>query len=147
MVSGISSSISTDPTQQIQQQSQTTGVHRGHGHHKMDPQSLINKLGGDSSGITEDQLNTALQTAQSQGNSRETDMIQNLLKNFASMSGGSDKITASSLQQAFQSNAASGQTPPPPNDSTQSTTNGPVPQNPGDVTSNQLQPPIDLSIV
>ena len=66
---------------------------------------------GSTTGISEDQLNNYLQQLQNSsgtGDSRQAGFIQNLISNFSTFSGGTNQITAQSMQQAFQSGAVGG---------------------------------------
>lgn len=146
MVSGVTSQQDT-----TQATTQSTGQVQGHqGHHHRTASGMYSKLssivgdGNDSSssnsssnGITQDQLTTALQTAQQNGNTQETDFLQHAIKDFSKLSGGANTITQNSLTQAFS---------PSSTQSTNTQSMGSEPQDPSSVTAAQLQPPIDISV-
>jgi|GEM_PF-4198228 len=94
---------------------------------------LSSKVGADSTGITKDQLETYLEKLQAngQGDSEESKHISDLIEDFDSASGGTDKITADSLQTLFESKKSSMSTDI---------------QDPSTITSDQLQPPIDIRV-
>ncbi|MEI7473791.1 MAG: hypothetical protein WCK67_03345 [bacterium] len=143
MVSGINS-------QQYQ-----TGQIQGHHKHK-NPQDMFNDLskdvGADGTGISEDQLQTALKEAQSNGDTRKTKMLGRMIEDFDKLSGGSDKITADSMQKAMESmrghrrqapqtSSAKGNCQPCSNCGSCGKT-----QDPSTVTSDQLKFPIDIRV-
>lgn len=107
------------------------------GFKKPDPtemfKDLANKVGADENGITKDDLTTYLKKLQEEGkgDSREAKMISNLVEDFDNVSGGTDTITADSLQKAMQNRK-----PPSRFDF----------QDPSTVTSDQLKSPIDIRV-
>lgn len=94
---------------------------------------LSKKVGADDSGITEDDLQSYLQKLQEEGkgDSKEAELISNLIEDFDNASGGTDTITSNSLQKAFQSKMQE-----------RGLMN--EPQDPSTITSDQLQSPIDI---
>ncbi|MDD3012678.1 MAG: hypothetical protein PHC34_03135 [Candidatus Gastranaerophilales bacterium] len=94
--------------------------------------NLSSKVGTDDKGITKDDLQTYLKKLQNSGSSdtKETELISKLIEDFDNVSGGTDYITSSSLQNAFQSQANSRQQW----------------QDPSTITSDQLQSPIDIKV-
>lgn len=66
---------------------------------------LSNKVGADSTGITKDDLESYLETLQSDdsSDSKEIEMISNMIKDFDTLSGGSDTITADSFKTGMES--------------------------------------------
>jgi len=98
---------------------------------------LLKKVGADDNGITKDDLQNYLKKLQYNGDndSKEADLINKMLKDFNSISGGTDNITASSMQKAFEGNQNS-----------TSTFASQEWQDPSTITYDQLQPPIDIKV-
>lgn len=94
--------------------------------------SLSSKVGADENGITKDQLESYLEELKSSdsSDSKEIDLVSKLIEDFDNASGGTDYITADSLQAAFESASNSRQDW----------------QDPSTVTSDQLQSPIDIKV-
>lgn len=95
---------------------------------------LSEKVGADGNGITKENLEAYLKKLQEEGSSdsKETDLISKLIKDFDKISGGESTITAESLQNDFQNRFASGSR----NEW----------QDPSTITSSQLEPPIDIRV-
>ena len=103
-----------------------------------DPSQMFNdlskKVGAGDDGITKDDLESYLKKLQKNGgDNKETELVSKLLKDFDNISGGTDTITADSLQKTFQSRM-------------QHSGFGREPQDPSTITSDQLQPPIDITV-
>ena len=157
----INSISSQQQLQQLQFSQQSDKVNGHHGHHKS-PQSMFDNLnkavGGDGTGITQDQLKAAADKAQSDGNTKESKMLNKILSDFNKLSGGADKITVNSLQQALpvqqaqsssqtaQTTKTSGKAGCDPCSGCGRCNNGSQ-QTPDSVTKAQLQTPINLNIV
>jgi hypothetical protein len=94
-------------------------------------EDLSTKVGASSSGITEEDLQTYLEKLQANsGDSKEIEMISKLIEDFDTLSGDSETITASSMQSGMQTMFNSRMQW----------------QDPSTITSDQLQPPIDLRV-
>ena len=109
-------------------------------------------VGGDGKEITKDQLTTALQNAQAQGDTQKAVMLSKIINNFDKLSGGTDKITADSLKSAMKSShkgySHSAQTATSKGNCTPCTNCGSCgkTQDPSTVTQDQLTSPIDLRV-
>lgn len=133
---------SLNAVNQLQQSAQNQKVH--HHKHKSAEQmfnSLSKDVGADGNGITKDELQNYLDKLQSDGtedSSRKAKLISNMISNFDKLSGGTDTITAASFKTGIESLRPNSQQTP---------SQGPPPQSPSEVTSDQLQSPIDLRIM
>lgn len=88
----------------ISTQQQTQGIMGFHHHKRMEDMfsDLSKSVGGDGTSISKDELQKAIQDAQSQGDTKKATMLSKMLDNFDQLSGGNDTITADSLKNAMK---------------------------------------------
>ena len=98
---------------------------------------MSSKVGADSTGITKDQLQSYLDKLKESGDDEEAGKISNLIKDFDTLSGGTDKITASTLQTGLDSIFGS---------KTSSSSGRYDFQDPSTISTAQRQSPVDLKV-